>query len=68
MTIPRAAAVAVRLNNGNVLVTGGWTTGNVIQYSTDIYNPSTNTWSVGPDMNLARGYHTATLLAGNFTS
>lgn len=54
---------ATLLNNGNVLVTGGVdTNGNVLQ-SSEIFNPSTSTWSPGPNLNTARYNHEASLLS-----
>ena len=64
MNIARVFAAAVVLPDGTVLVTGGWNgiTPLGIMTSTEIYQPATNTWTPGPDMNQRRELHTATLL------
>jgi galactose oxidase len=46
------------LPNGDVLVTGG-----VGDTDSSIYDPNTNTWSTGPQMNIGRGYQGQTTLA-----
>ena len=46
------------LPNGDVLVTGG-----ISDTLTSIYNPVTNTWSAGPQMNVGRGYQGQTTLS-----
>jgi len=66
-----------RLNDGRILVTGGfadWTDAgalngvnfvtqlNTAQDSTEIYDPATGSWSAGPTMSSKRGGHSQTLL------
>ncbi len=46
------------LPDGEVMVTGG-----VSNKQTSIYNPATNTWRAGPQMNVGRGYHGQTTLS-----
>jgi galactose oxidase len=46
------------LANGDVMVTGGDD-----DDQTSIYDPSTDTWSAGPPMNIGRGYQGMTLLS-----
>lgn len=46
------------LADGKLLVTGGIST-----KSTSIYDPATNTWSEGPNMNFGRGYQGAVTLS-----
>ena len=46
------------LPNGEVVVTGG-----ISDTLTSIYNPATNTWSAGPQMNIGRGYQGQTTLS-----
>ena len=46
------------LPNGEIMVTGG-----LSDHLTSIYNPTTNTWSAGPPMNIGRGYQGMTLLS-----
>jgi galactose oxidase len=46
------------LPNGDVMVTGG-----ISDTLTSIYNPVTNTWSAGPQMNVGRGYQGQTTLS-----
>ena len=41
----------VVLPNGDVMVTGG-----LSDQQTSIYDPTTNSWSAGPQMNIGRGY------------
>jgi hypothetical protein len=53
---------ALRLQNGKVLVCGGWDGGKTNLYTTEIYNPQNQSFSQGPDMNEGRSNHTATLL------
>jgi Kelch motif/Galactose oxidase, central domain len=64
MNVPRESAAAVVLANGTVLMTGGYEGVTATPYlaSTEIYQPSTNTWTLGPNMNTGRAYQTATLL------
>jgi IPT/TIG domain/Kelch motif/Galactose oxidase, central domain len=64
MNTPRESAAAVVLPNGTVLMTGGYegVTATAWLASTEIYQPSTNTWTPGPNLNTGRAYHTATLL------
>ncbi len=51
MKYPRAAAAAVRLPGGKVLVAGGMGTG---PGTAEIYNPATNTWADTGPLNVAR--------------
>jgi hypothetical protein len=53
---------AVLLQNNTILVCGGETSGAAKSNVTYLYNVATNTWSSGPNMNVARSRHTATLL------
>jgi galactose oxidase len=46
------------LANGDVMVTGG-----LSDQKTSIYDPTTNTWTPGPPMNIGRGYNGMTLLS-----
>jgi N-acetylneuraminic acid mutarotase len=64
MNVPRESAAAVVLANGTVLMTGGYEGVTATPYlaSTEIYQPSTNAWTLGPNMNTGRAYQTATLL------
>jgi N-acetylneuraminic acid mutarotase len=50
MNAPRAAAVAVRLPSGNVLVAGGIPSAG----TAEIYNPANNTWNNTGSLNVAR--------------
>ena len=61
-TIPRAFPAVVVLANGNLLVTGGVTTGNLPTATTDIYDQKLGIWKPGPTMGSKRVGHTATLL------
>lgn len=51
------------LADGRVLVAGGVTTGNTRTTSAEIYNPDTNTWTVGTPMAAGRSAAQAVLLA-----
>src|SRR5437762_7758757 len=53
---------ATLLQDGHVLVAGGYDASNNSLASTEIYDPSAGTWSPGAPMNVSRGYHTATLM------
>lgn len=61
---PRQFHTATLLTNGQVLIAGGYTTVNGLAgwKSTELYDPSTGTFSVAGDMTAARFFHTATLL------
>jgi hypothetical protein len=63
MSSAREHAAAVALSNGTVLIAGGdsGSSANALS-STDIYNPTTNTFSSGPAMNHARTQLMATTL------
>jgi galactose oxidase len=47
----------VILPDGDVMVTGG-----LSDQQTSIYDPATNSWTAGPQMNIGRGYQGMTLL------
>ena len=55
---------AILLTNGEVLVAGGLVTNNFtsISRSAELYDPVNDTWTSSGSMNVARTYHTATLL------
>jgi hypothetical protein len=59
----RACHTATLLNNGKVLVVGGFNQTGAALASTEIYDPATGLWTAGPALATARGDHTATLLA-----
>lgn len=61
MANARSKHVAVLLQNGKVLVAGGFE-GQKYLSSTEIYDPATNTWVTGAPMNVPRGKHLAALL------
>lgn len=61
MKTGRSDHVAVRLPDGRVLVCGG-TDGTDALKSSELYDPSTETWTATGDMTTARRGHTATLL------
>jgi len=56
----RAFHTATLLNNGQVLVAGGYDGDSLI--TAELYDPSTETWSQVGDMKEARAFHTATFL------
>ncbi len=51
------------LANGEVLVTGGTTTGNEVLASAELYDPATGNWTLTGSLHTGRLNHTATLLA-----
>jgi Invasin, domain 3/Galactose oxidase, central domain len=62
LTTARANQTATLLNNGKVLVAGGYGVSGALA-STELYDPATNTWAPGPRMVQGRWGQTATLLA-----
>jgi hypothetical protein len=64
MAQSRSRHTATRLQNGTVLVTGGYPTNNhdVWSASAEIYDPVSNTWSSAGTMSTPRVDHSATLL------
>jgi N-acetylneuraminic acid mutarotase len=65
MTATRLEHTAVLLANGNVLVSGGnkqTLNGATPLASTELYNPSTGTWTASGSMSNARAGHTSTVL------
>lgn len=58
----RSDHAAVRLPDGRVLVSGGTDGTNALK-SSEVYDPSTETWTTTGDMTAARRGHVATLLA-----
>lgn len=56
--------------DGRVLITGGSEVANQLQgvaYAAEIWNPSTNTWSVGASAKIARLYHSNAILLPDAT-
>ncbi|MDO9577436.1 MAG: kelch repeat-containing protein [Candidatus Cloacimonadales bacterium] len=65
LNIGRCVHTATLLPNGKVLVAGGYNFteyGSIPLNSCEIYDPKTNLWTNGHDMNFGRMNHTATLL------
>ena len=58
----RVSHTATLLQNGKVLVVGGWDNGNNVLDSAELYDPVTGVWSVTGRLNKPRTDHTATLL------
>jgi Galactose oxidase, central domain len=58
----RGGHTATLLQSGKVLVAGGLDPGDFGIFSTELYDPTTGTWTVSGRMNDERGGHTATLL------
>ena len=64
LSVPRFGHTATLLPSGKVLVTGGCTSNTCSTHAatSELYDPTTNTWSVTGNLNTARAYHTAVLL------
>jgi N-acetylneuraminic acid mutarotase len=60
--IGRAGHTATLLQNGKVLVAGGQDDADFSVFDTELYDPTTGTWSVSGRLNENRSIHTATLL------
>lgn len=58
----REHPAATVLQDGRVLVTGGANSSNDPQKTTEIYDPTTDTWTAGPKLKAWRWKHTQTLL------
>jgi hypothetical protein len=64
MAEARATHTATRLQDGSILIAGGFGTGaGEVFASTEVYRPGRGTFGAGPDMTTPRDSHTATLLA-----
>ena len=63
MTGARCEHTATLLNNGNVLVAGGYNPATALA-SAELYNPAAGTFTATGSMTSARFFHTATLLNG----
>ena len=61
MISPRYAHVAALMQNGKVLVAGGFDQTNILA-SAEIYDPASGTWQATGSLNVARDYATATVL------
>src|SRR5215472_13344617 len=67
LSVPREAFTSTLLRSGRVLVAGGWaasSSGGVWEgtNTAELYDPVTGTWSLTGNLNIAREFHTATLL------
>ncbi|HYM78388.1 MAG TPA: kelch repeat-containing protein [Candidatus Dormibacteraeota bacterium] len=64
MSVARVAHTATLLSSGKVLVTGGCTTNlcGADSAVSELYDPTSNTWSTTGSLNTARAYHTAVAL------
>src|SRR6185436_16366156 len=65
MRVARHTHTAATLNDGRILVTGGYTNGTEFAgYSatTEVYDPTNQTWTLLGNMRAARVFHTAHLL------
>ena len=67
LNLPRTQGTLTLLGDGRVLAAGGGiegTPGWSTTASAEIFDPATNSWTLAAPMSVARGRHTATLLAG----
>lgn len=64
MNTDRAHHTATMLPTGQLLVTGGYSSGTGALSSAELYDPTAGTWSATEPMNSPRFFHTATLLPG----
>jgi hypothetical protein len=62
LNLPRSRHTATLLQNGKVLVAGGFAAGGFALNSAELYDPATGVWSLTRTLNTARSLHTATLL------
>jgi N-acetylneuraminic acid mutarotase len=63
LAVGRGGHTATLLQNGKVLVAGGYGTASFVGFSdVEIYDPTTNSWSAAGSLAVARSSHTATLL------
>ena len=62
MSVERRGHTATRLADGRVLIAGGENSGGTLN-QTEIYDPTSGSFSEGANMNTARTGHSATLLA-----
>ena len=63
MNTNRAAHTATLLNNGKVLIVGGFSAGKKGLLSAELFDSKTNSFKYANKMNVARASHTATLLS-----
>jgi hypothetical protein len=61
MNAPRRVTTATLLNNGMVLVAGGYNDSGTVA-SAELYDPTTGAFTLTGSMNQPRSYHTSTLL------
>jgi hypothetical protein len=59
----RGNQTATLLNNGEVLVVGGYDNSNNVLASAELYNPASGTFTATGNLNIGRVFHTAALLA-----
>ncbi len=62
LSTPRSYLTATELDDGRVLVIGGYSGGGSALATTEIWNPVTRTIASGPSLNVARAKHSAVLL------
>jgi hypothetical protein len=62
MNIARLSHSATLLNNGKVLIVGGYNEATFGLAPAELYDPATRTFTITGSLNIGRAYHTATLL------
>ena len=55
-------STAVQLPSGNVLILGGYPSSGAFAIGSELYNPTTNSTTLGPNLSHIRQYYSATLL------
>src|SRR5206468_3476438 len=63
LSVPRSDHNATVLQNGLVLITGGFGNSGPYLASSELYNPTNETWAPTGPLNTGRYGHTATLLS-----
>jgi len=63
LAVSRVEHTSELLASGKVIILGGWDHQSASKIATEIYDPSSNSWSAGPDMSVGRSRHVSARLA-----